>query len=607
MTNFFERQRQARRLTWLLGLVFMIAFVAIILFTAAWSSILFEIPFKTVMPIASIAVLVIVIIATLYRALTLMTGGAKVAMQLGATRLPEETSDTKIKRLRNVVEEIAIASSTPVPDVFILEESGINAFASGYSTADAAITVTRGALNALNRDELQAVIAHEFSHITNGDMRLSTQLVSALFGISVIGLIGMRILRMRLRGKNSGGIYIFAFGLIVIGYAGLFANRIIKACINRQREYLADASAVQFTRQNVGLAGALKKIAGVSAGSIIRNEEASEFSHMFFSQGFSFASLFATHPPILTRIQLLDPQFKLEAMTSLRQQWLQNPPDGEAEDLALGLAARVAAPDDDDDYHRAQLIIDELPPSLLRASRNYYGVIPLLFGLVYSEDPAVRAKQQTLISSRHSKKTLENTEALLIDIQELNRSQRLPLAILAFPALRQYPKDKLDKLIETLNLLVNADERVSLFEYLFTHLLSITVNDFLNPTGVLHEGQRTIKSNAIAVSTIIAVMASVGRTSMTAANAAYQAGMAIALPNANIPYEAITAYAKALDPAWVALDGLNLAGKERLLEALVITLQHDNVITQEESDLLRAMAASLHIPLPMLSPENFKS
>ncbi len=205
-------------------------------------------------------VFVIVIAATLYRALTLAQGGAKVAQQLGATPLTKDISDFQLIRLRNVVEEIAIASGTPVPDIFVMDkELGINAFASGFSPADAAITVTRGALNALNRDELQAVIAHEFSHIQNGDMRLNTQLVGALFGISVIGLIGYRILRMRLRGRNSGGIYLFAFGLIVIGYVGLLSSRIIKAGINRQREYLADACAVQYTRQNIGLSGALKK------------------------------------------------------------------------------------------------------------------------------------------------------------------------------------------------------------------------------------------------------------------------------------------------------------------------------------------------------------
>jgi Zn-dependent protease with chaperone function len=622
MTNFFERQRKARWQTWFLGLIFIIAFILIIFFTALWTSKLFGNRISKTLPYSAIIVLVFIASATFYRVLTLIQGGAKVAQQLGATPLPENITDFQLRRLRNVVEEIAIASGAPLPDIFVLDkELGINAFASGFSPADAAITVTRGALNALNRDELQAVIAHEFSHIQNGDMRLNTQLVSVLFGISLIGLMGYRILCTRLRGKGSGRIYIFAFGLFVIGSVGLLASRIIKAGINRQREYLADACAVQYTRQNLGLSGALKKIAGVTKGSSIANKDASEYEHMFFSQGFSFSNLFATHPPLLTRIKLLEPDFSTENIDQLKKQWLSEPPDGAQEDIALGFAektptqikphilvaaetiAQKVGTSDLTNYQQAKTIIEGIPDLLLRAARNYYAVIPLLFAMIYSSDPSIRAKQNDLIKSRHSNKTLANIEAFASKIASLNTRQRLPLAMLAFPALRQCPREKLNQFIASINLLVSADENVTLFEYLFTHLLTVQINDFINPTDTLREGNRTIKSSAIAVSKLMAVMAQAGQQTPTETEIAYETGMNMALPKSSIAYEPVSAFAATLDPVWTALDGLNAEGKQRLLEGLVAAMRHDGIITLDESDLLRAACTSLHIPLPMLCDE----
>src|SRR5690606_7299244 len=199
--------------------------------------------------------------------------------QLGGTWVPEDTRDPALRRLRNVVEEVAIASGVPVPRLFVLEqEAGINAFAAGYGTADAAIAVTRGALDRLNRDELQAVIAHEFSHILNGDMRLNIRLMGVLFGIMMLSLIGQRILlhAPSVRGRNSNASAVLAVMLaalvaIVIGSLGVFFGRLIQAAVSRQREYLADASAVQFTRQPAALAGALKKIAGLHAGARLKD------------------------------------------------------------------------------------------------------------------------------------------------------------------------------------------------------------------------------------------------------------------------------------------------------------------------------------------------
>ncbi len=238
---------------------------------------------------------------------------------MGGTLVPADVQDPLRRRLRNVVEEMAIASGVPVPEIYVLEEeSGINAFAAGFTPSDAAVAVTRGTLELLDRDELQGVIAHEFSHILNGDMRLNIRLMGVLFGIMVLGLIGRLIVRgghhtsiiSSRRDRGAPVALVIGLGLMVVGGIGVFFARVIKAGISRQREYLADASAVQFTRQSSGIANALKKIGGYSEGSLIKSADPEEVSHMLFGTGARFCSLFATHPPLVARIQALDPSFR---------------------------------------------------------------------------------------------------------------------------------------------------------------------------------------------------------------------------------------------------------------------------------------------------------
>ncbi len=237
-----------------------------------------------------------------------------MAEQLGGTRVGADTTDPLKRRLRNVVEEMAIASGVPVPQVYVLErEAGINAFAAGYSPANAAIAVTRGALVNLNRDELQGVIAHEFSHVLNGDMRLSTRLIGLLFGLTVIAMIARTILRLAPRGgggrKGGGGIlviFLAALVVLALGWIGLFFGRLIQAAVSRHRESLADASAVQFTRDPQGLRNALVKIGALGAGSRFADADAEEVAHLLFAEGIGRA--FATHPPLVERIREIDPQ-----------------------------------------------------------------------------------------------------------------------------------------------------------------------------------------------------------------------------------------------------------------------------------------------------------
>jgi len=264
----------------------------------------------------SLATIGFISLSSLYKIALLSSGGGKVARSLGGTLVTAEINDPLRRRLYNVVEEMAIASGIPMPEVYVLEkESGINAFAAGFTTSDAAVTVTCGTLETLSRDELQGVIGHEFSHILNGDMRLNTRLMGFLFGILVIGLIGRAVLNSARydnirsgtsRRDGAGAIYLAGLGLFLIGYIGVFFGQLIKAAVSRQREFLADASAVQFTRQTQGIAGALKKIAAAQQGSELQTVDTDEVSHMLFATGASFSSLLATHPPLIQRIKALE-------------------------------------------------------------------------------------------------------------------------------------------------------------------------------------------------------------------------------------------------------------------------------------------------------------
>src|SRR5690606_14460937 len=402
---------------------------------------------------------------------------------------PQDSTDPSLRRLRNVVEEISIASGVPVPGLYVLaNEAAINAFAAGYSTSDAAVAVTRGALERLNRDELQGVIAHEFSHVLNGDMRLNIRLMGVLFGILMISLIGRKVLYLGGgRSRNAAAVMVAALVALAVGSIGMFFARMIKASVSRSRERLADASAVQFTRQTAGLAGALKKIAGLPAGARLSDRaDAEEASHMLFGDGVGFSGLFATHPPILERIQALDPGFRGEQLEQLRSQWSLQPPSGLEEDRMMGLdvrrgalpaadarldvtppmvSAQVGAPEADD-YQRADAIVHGMPGALAALARSREAVRPLVLGLLLDGDAGIRGQQLAGITARLGDAVARGAAALHDgELAALHPMQRLPLASLAFPVLRRRPRPELEDFLDTVHAVVHCDGRVSLFEY----------------------------------------------------------------------------------------------------------------------------------------------
>jgi Zn-dependent protease with chaperone function len=629
--NFFERQAAARRASVRLVLLFALAVLCIVIAVdfVVWVAIatredatsahaLTGVLFSTVLVVAVIG------LGSLYRIASLRSGGAAVALELGGVPVPEQTRDPQLRRLRNVVEEIAIASGVAIPAIYVLErEAGINAFAAGYAPADAVVAVTRGALDRLNRDELQGVIAHEFSHVLNGDMRLNIRLMGVLFGILLLAVIGRKILehgRFDRSEKGAGAVLAVALAALAVGYIGLFFGRMIKAGVSRSRELLADASAVQFTRQTVGLAGALKKIAGLREGAKLeRRGEAEEISHMLFGDGVGLSGLFATHPPLLQRIQALEPSFRRDQLAQLERGWRSEPPNGLEEDARLGLveggsrlppadarfeitppmvAAQVAHPAADD-YRRADAIVGAIPEPLRALATNRDDVVPLLLALLLDAHPAVQAKQHSEIAARLGRETAVLTAALRNErLVDLHPMLRLPLAALAFPLLRQRPRAQIDHALDTVHAVVNTDGRVSVFEYCLGALLETQMREAMSPSRHAPFGRRRIAQCAPQVATLLALIAQAGHDNAHDALRAYLAGLQAALPQQHIDYAPPAEGVLALDAIWPVLDALEPAGKQRLVEAAAAAVSHDGRISVAESELLRTVCGVLHCPLP---------
>ncbi|WP_334180239.1 M48 family metallopeptidase [Pseudoxanthomonas sp.] len=633
--NFFEHQAAARRGSFRMVLLFALAVAGIVavvdlavvlLFGARAASEEGGASLMVMLVLATLGTLAVIGLGSLYRLASLRDGGGAVAQQLGGSEVPQDTTDPSLRRLRNVVEEVAIASGVPVPRLYVLEhEAGINAFAAGYSPADAVVAVTRGALDRLNRDELQGVVAHEFSHILNGDMRLNIRLMGALFGIMMLAIIGQRVLVYGRagRGKDGAAVLLLALAAMIAGGVGLFFGRMIKAGVSRQRELLADASAVQFTRQTQGLAGALKKIAGLHAGSALEDKgKVEEVSHMLFGAGRAYPHLFATHPPLLQRIRTLDPLFGQQQLDDLTRRWASSPPDGLLEDLALRIApgdpsplppatgsvpltppmvaSQVATPMQDD-YGRAHVIAGTLPDGLRHVVRQRDLVMPLLLALVLDESAPVMARQRIEIAARLGEaRAAQAIEVRDTHLRALHPAHRLPLAALAFPVLRRFPKPELDAFIDTVDAVVHADGQVSLFEYCLARLLQVQVREALAPGRNPPFGRRKPGDVRIPFATLLAVVAQAGHDTPMKAQHAYLAGLQRVLPRDHLPYAPPPQGVLALDAVWEPLDALDPLAKELLVEALTAAVSHDGQVRVPEIELLRTICGSLHCPLPAM-------
>lgn len=659
--NFFDHQADARRQTRRMLVLFSLAVGAIVLAVDLVVLIALGlgrdgahgIPLRGLL-LTSLVVVVVIGACTLYRVSSLRGGGGAVARQLGAMPVPADTVDPGLRRLCNVVEEIAIASAVLLPEIYVLESEGaINAFASGYAPADAAVTVTRGCLDHLTREELQGVIAHEFSHVLNGDMRLNTRLIGVAFGILAISVIGRKLAELSARSRMIGGVIFVGFTLMAVGSLGVLFARMIKASISRQREFLADASAVQFTRQTEGIAGALKKIGAMKVGAMrvgavssamkigttkigsagdgsrLRVANGEEVAHMLFGDGIGYSSpWFATHPPVLERIRRLEPGFREQefariavAMAAQVVPARLDVPAAAASDAAgavwLGGAAlpaaqaRVAISAGEvaahvgcvrsTDLEVAVRVQASLPPPLVEAARDRARAIPLVLALVF--DPADRARQRDLVRAALGEAATLEVERLTDAMADLHPMQRLPLATLAFPALRRQPRPQLTAFVGLLDRLIAADGRVSLHEYCLARLVSVQVVEALNPGGFRRIGRVKLSNSVTELHDLFAVFADHGHDDEPAARRAFLLGMHEVLPGVRATYAPPADWAAALDRALARLGLLAPAGKELLIRGLTLAIGADGAIRVAEAELLRTVCASLNCPLPSLVPQ----
>lgn len=569
--------------------------------------------------------------SSLFRIMSLSSGGKAVAESVGAVPVPPDTTDPVLRRLRNVIEEVAIAAGVPVPDVYLMaEEPGINAFAAGYSVSDAAICVTQGCLDNLSRDELQGVIAHEFSHVLNGDMRLNIRLMGLLFGILVLAIVGRRVIwfggaRSSRRDGGGGQVWMIGLALIVVGYIGYFFARLIQAAVARSRESLADASAVQFTRQTDGIAGALKKIAILSEGSQLQVANKHEVAHMLFGEAESFNALFATHPPLLQRIRALEPGFREEELAQLAASMeraseappvaadaakptrtfgvpgMAMPPVLPVATAAAAAAAAVAAGSATatSPFQRAAALHQAMPEALSEAAKQPESALALMLALALSMQEALQPTQQHIVADAFGDDVRQTVQTMVGELSDLPPIARLPLTALAFPALKQLSAGRQQTLLGALDALVKVDGRVDINEYCLARLLRVQLLEAQQPRGAPIDGLKKLPACRESVILVCTIVAAAGCSDEASARRAWLMAMQHAFPSAAIEWvPPPRAWQLPFESALDDLDGLMPVAKELLIQSLARAIHADGVVSVEEAELLRVICASLHCPLP---------
>lgn len=576
----------------------------------------------------SLAILGVVGFGSLYKIASLAGGGARVAELLQGKLLIPGGSNLSEQKILNVVEEMAIASGTPVPPVYVLEEQGINAFAAGYTPADAVIGITRGAIETLGRDELQGVIAHEFSHILHGDMRLNIRLIGILHGIMVLGVMGYYLLRStgrtRRSKKGGGEIAVVALGLMVIGYAGTFFGNLIKAAVSRQREFLADASAVQYTRNPDGIADALKRIGAAPQGSVLENPGASEISHALFSNGLrmSFSSLFSTHPPLEQRIRRIQPQwdgsFEVKSKPARAQgpagQGISGEGVGAASGLARGVDAGMqsallmtdallarAGNLQESDIQQARALLGSIPPVLLDAAHDPFSARALVYYLLLDTDARIAAEQMAWLQSNADAAVFAALQGLIEKRQVISAEIRLPLVCLCLPVLRQLSAEQYTPFRQNLQALVLSDGKTSLWEWVLQRVVLQQLDAVFQPHSRFHHhAHHSLQQLAPQCAVLLGFLIQVGRQAEGGELAAFaKANEKLGMPDLAMPAAGelnIASVNSALD----ALLALKPLQKPAFLKACAAAICSDGVATVQELEIFRTIATALDCPLPPL-------
>lgn len=613
--NFWVRQDEARRGTRRMVVLFLLGVIATIFVVFLITGGLMGSFDPRILGMVCIIVGGGIGIATLVKVFELSRqGGKTIALAMGGRLVPLNPVNPDERKLRNVVEEMAIASGVPVPEIYLLDqERSINAFAAGYTPENAVIGVTQGAVQLLNREELQGVIAHEFSHILNGDMKLNIRLISLIFGLMFLTVIGRILLYSRpssssRNDKGGGGAALLMLGLamIVVGWISVLFGKIIQASISRKREHLADASAVQFTRNPLGLASALKKIGAHSMHSYIQSPEAEEAAHLFFANGLNsfLGNLFATHPPLVERIKLLDSDFdgdfkKSLATASVKKQPAVIKKEKEKERPSLPRGMRLAAAailaGGYETADQAQGLLETLPEEVRRLTGDPLGSIVLVCGILLDENDDVAEVQYKRIIGTYGESVGRDVLTAAGDLRDLSRSQKLALITLCVPALRGMAASQFESFNKVIYDLIVADNRVDLFEYCVLKNVEHHLTRYFRPKP-RREGRENAGALRSEIVLVLSILARAEGVDEKEVGIAFAKGVASVLGNDKetiLPLDKCTF--KALDNA---LENINNRAaqvtKTALLEACqTVVASTNSQVTPDEEDLVRAIALAI--------------
>jgi Zn-dependent protease with chaperone function len=619
--DFFESQERAKRNTGVLVALFFVGVVATVVSVHLLLSFTLgrgnpEDPRMLLLAGGSVGA--IVLIGTLVKQVQMSHGGRAVAEALGGRMVDPGSRDPSERKILNIVEEMAIASGMPVPPVYVMDDDAINAFAAGNSPKDAVIGVTAGCIRELDRAELQGVVAHEFSHIFHQDMRLNMRLVAWLGGIFAISMVGRLILRsMRgvrsSRGKNNGAAAaaMLGVGLFLIGIVGYFFGRIIQSAVSRQREYLADASAVQYTRNPEGIAGALERIGRSAAGSRVAAPAAAEFSHFFFADG--VAALFSTHPPLEERIRRIR-GLQLPAGAGVGPAVAEVPALGTT--VASGVAgftghAPAAVPGSRDstvdsgrvrsaraeigslDAARidvARSLVGSIDPRMLAAAHEPFDARAAVVRLLLSADLGERMRQLAIV--RANDRGLAEAAAELAGCV-VPPADRLPILELCAPSIAMLAPAQYAAFRVSLAQLMAADGELDRVEWMVRVVLRQAVEG--RGAAPVPNGPRPTIDDAALVASVLAWS---GASDAGAAGRAWVDARAAdpRLPVGPVPVARCTL--DALDASVRALSQASPGFKRRVVDACVAAVTADRRTTVEEAELLRAICASIGVPMP---------
>ena len=633
--NFFEAQDDARRRSKWLVLYFILAIIGIViaLYAAILAVMLFtgvgvdrSAAFSFWVPQVFIGTLFtaggLIGGGSLFKTVQLNGGGAVVARDMGARQVDPHTQDTAERRLINIVEEMSIASGLPAPQIWIMDnELGINAFAAGTEPGNAVVAVTRGCLQRLTRSELQGVVAHEFSHILNGDMKLNIRLMGLLFGILMISIVGRTMFEalqfVRIRGgsrddKGGGAAIIIAIvalavSFLIIGSIGVFFARMIQAAISRQREYLADASAVQFTREADGIAGALKKIGGQQYGSDISSPKAAEAGHLFFADGGMFSYGLATHPPLDIRIRALSESWDGEFITTEmpevahEQNYSQGPRQHDSRMSGFtnhhnDKKFRSLGESDQINLSIGSAIRSGLDPELINACHDREQAQALIFGLLLAEDNKLLKGEISFVHKSAGKNASKLALQWNKKVSALHSSQKIALIDISIPTLRKLSLPEYQRFIEITQWLIASDGHVDLFEFMMQHVIQRHLDTHFKNQSFSKIKYKSLDSLQNETNALVTTISALGGTENH--QAAYSAAVEES-PWKNIqilpPSECGL---KDLDNALQKFEHSTPLVKKQLLRLCGLAVMHDGVIDSQEAELIRAIADAIGCTVP---------